>query len=1647
MGTRNKTYEAFNECDGMNPTPEPKTAKDSKNKKYETLDEWGKGNNEDDDDEDEKQMDRNSNNKKVKKKKKVFKRKDKKSKEDKEKQEELHAEVTVEIQEPERERDSSVNTFRTAETVDIHTESPSSDETQRLLDAEDDHHNYDQVSRLAKEVKDLETYAETVKDLETYIDRLKQEFGDLERPKDTLKPRDPPGSQNGFQSFRFIMQPNNSSGISSQPGNEEEQDEKQKTPSLKKHSETMKDAELQAVIETDEEAMEFPDEEAVELVQPLTTSGNRVSFFLPVTSKYERYLPRDTFSIMLISRLLSISFAWSCLVVFLQLCIYTLVAVNQIDVGASNPLGIPTNVDFAVRLTQAIAITIAVATQEDILTAFNLIYDGYNDRAFQEVFPDASLVTWSIALISRFSVGTLGLIVTFFLIISEETVIELLLNFTAMEFVSHLDEVGFLLAAGGYAGKWNRAQADKVVEDKYFISRKTLKWFRISLLLTVLLVLMTGWGVVVANQNNGTYMCQTIYVQFSDDFVTDLGTYSGLYERKAPSDRVGQIHVEYVADGGKGRFAYCSDENMWTFVPSKDGNACSDWIARSVETSSYDILVTASTDWHVRGANNRVIPLQYFYMACYDCESQYEDICGEGTCVNNRCECDQDSYGFLCNLQVPCTTIAIDDLHSEFTGTRDWTKSFEIMEGIDVYYHPVYIHEYETGLYEIMLFSGRRWAVTYSDLMPLDAPGLESLTTYVSSFHATDPNITMVFLSEAVDVGTPSEAATPVGLQWYYAEARRGNCGSVQSHHSDRDLSANFLCAICNNMTNPCFYDGVCNESTETCDCSVGSSGVLCQVPPLGNGRCDPVFNLAQFSYDGGDCCESTCVGGEFFCGKDDSRLLDIGYFHCLDPPNTWIPFSSPLYSGGGRFSQSGGEIALVGSGKILVVSDTNTATVRAFDKAGSVWIQRGEPMVKQSFPKNGFGTRIAISNNEFDAVGNLRKVQPFYLAVGTTSSGEIHVFTCLVEGCIEIEGTLPGGPGIAFASDILAVGHDSSGNVDFYERAGAQMAPSSTLLQSADSRRGLVDGLAIKGAYCISISKDGSLVAVGNIYTTVSEDDVIAADLQVNIYIFSRTTNSWSLQGTPIWTDGHLYDTFPTKCIVLSGSGEILAIGSKFLLDEGDQIGAIPTQGVQVYSWNGTEYVVRGRLLVGDEDSLFGWSLDLSHDGSRLAVGINLQKEGAAYIRVYEWDGTNYVQLYNDISIADGQETVVALSYDGNQVAVGMPYSNEYIGSTELYGVLSKCPSGTSMFRILIITDLSPLETTWTLEDTSGNILLVGGPYNVKEMTYMQETCLDENCVKFTIYDDGLDGLESPARYTIFVDGEKVASGYDFGAYARHSFGNCVYECVEENTSLLRLEMFSPEPLESTVWAINDAEGQVLFEGGPYQSEGIVFEEMCIPSNECATFSVTGGGCGGSNASPLAGGGILPLNYSLIVDDRTIDFVSVLNRQCDFRTVIGTCRNDTTTSTATPLQCQEGAELLLHVEAFYHSSPHADTKWSILTCGGGELLQAGPFHPTDFKEYMLSEVCLGTTDCVWFTFTGSENAWYDVSLGGTSVWTWGARYNVSSPFLVGSTNTPNGTAPIGDCPCSAAAGLPSAILSSSLENGVAEKDKEIILN
>jgi len=90
-------------------------------------------------------------------------------------------------------------------------------------------------------------------------------------------------------------------------------------------------------------------------------------------------------------------------------------------------------------------------------------------------------------------------------------------------------------------------------------------------------------------------------------------------------------------------------------------------------------------------------------------------------------------------------------------------------------------------------------------------------------------------------------------------------------------------------------------------------------------------------------------------------------------------------------------------------------------------------------------------------------------------------------------------------------------------------------------------------------------------------------------------------------------------------------------------------------------------------------------------------------------------------------------------------------------------CPAGQFKFRVDVLTDIYPLETTWDVKKDATNEIVMTNTALARSTLYQSFECLDDGAYTFTINDSYGDGIFSPGYYKLFYHGEEFASGGDF--------------------------------------------------------------------------------------------------------------------------------------------------------------------------------------------------------------------------------------------------------------------------------------------
>ncbi|WP_282042153.1 T9SS type A sorting domain-containing protein [Winogradskyella flava] len=139
---------------------------------------------------------------------------------------------------------------------------------------------------------------------------------------------------------------------------------------------------------------------------------------------------------------------------------------------------------------------------------------------------------------------------------------------------------------------------------------------------------------------------------------------------------------------------------------------------------------------------------------------------------------------------------------------------------------------------------------------------------------------------------------------------------------------------------------------------------------------------------------------------------------------------------------------------------------------------------------------------------------------------------------------------------------------------------------------------------------------------------------------------------------DGEMINDQSGEIIGISSDGLVLAIGS--VNNDGN---GIDSGHVRIYEFNGTNWIQKGNDIDGAAaGDLFGGAVSISSDGNTIAIGATNNDDNgtdSGHVRVFEFNGTNWVQKGIDLVATDNEPDgdrfgkTVSLSDDGNTLAV----------------------------------------------------------------------------------------------------------------------------------------------------------------------------------------------------------------------------------------------------------------------------------------------------------------------------------------------------------------------------------------------------------
>ena len=319
--------------------------------------------------------------------------------------------------------------------------------------------------------------------------------------------------------------------------------------------------------------------------------------------------------------------------------------------------------------------------------------------------------------------------------------------------------------------------------------------------------------------------------------------------------------------------------------------------------------------------------------------------------------------------------------------------------------------------------------------------------------------------------------------------------------------------------------------------------------------------------------------------------------------------------------------------------------------------------------PSNICDLNINFSDPNSFNISNNNLCQPYPLCVAdyvgeqdcTTGAGDIIQMGGDIDG--EDIGDHFGRVSISSDGTIVAIGApnndgggEDAGHVRVYEYSGGEW------LQLGSD----IDGEAVGdfSGNSVSLSSDGTIVAIGAIGNDGNGDDA------GHVRVFEYSGSDWVQLGSDI--DGEAGEDLSGNSVSLSSDGTIVAIGATGNDGTGDDAGH-----VRVFEYIGSDWVQLGSDIDGeDAGDESGHSLSLSSDGTIVAIGAVLNfgtGSHSGHVRIYEYDGSDWVQMGSDIDAeSEGDYSgSLSISSNGTIVAVGSMQndgSGENAGHVRIY-------------------------------------------------------------------------------------------------------------------------------------------------------------------------------------------------------------------------------------------------------------------------------------------------------------------------------------------------------------------------------------------
>ena len=306
---------------------------------------------------------------------------------------------------------------------------------------------------------------------------------------------------------------------------------------------------------------------------------------------------------------------------------------------------IPPNANTVTRATQILSLIVFCvfpeASVQDVVTATQIFPWKISRKVHDRVW----CLRFSCFL--RWLQGVLAIATVWLLVMSAETVIDIILNFTAINFISNLDDTAFSLAESGVFGPLMSNETTRITNTK-LPSRvdRELKyvWYWKVMAGAFAGTLGLAIYVIVYQELSKYWVTDTMRVEFTDK---EFKRFSGCFHLNKDAQRDFKRYI-YTSHDKESNTAigYCRQYREWMLFEDINGtyDPCyaryNDYdLVHSAQTDSFDVSATFEQDWE----SSSGAPLSLFF---FDSELDEAALYCDLTLGNGICDRQFDYAGY-----------------------------------------------------------------------------------------------------------------------------------------------------------------------------------------------------------------------------------------------------------------------------------------------------------------------------------------------------------------------------------------------------------------------------------------------------------------------------------------------------------------------------------------------------------------------------------------------------------------------------------------------------------------------------------------------------------------------------------------------------------------------------------------------------------------------------------------------------------------------------------------------------------------------------------------------------------------------------------------------------------------------------------------